>query len=137
MGRLLAVLVAALLLAACAPAATSTGPGNVVNVKLTDNKILMDRTTVTAGTVTVTISNTGVISHSVDLIRSDLAHDRLPPDPKDQSRVQLTGLVKSVGVLSPGTSSSFAAELEPGSYVFLCNEPAHYLIGMHIALTVK
>lgn len=136
MGRLLAVLVAALLLAACAPG-SNTGPVDTVTVKLTDNKISLDHPTVAAGTVSVTVSNTGVIAHSVDLIRTDLAHDRLPPDPNDQSRVQITGMVKSFGVLSPGTSASFSATLDPGQYVFLCNEPAHYLIGMHIALTVK
>jgi len=25
----------------------------------------------------------------------------------------------------------------PGNYVLICNQPAHYLLGMHIAFTVK
>lgn len=136
MRRIGAMLACVWLISACGGANTSSSSAGLV-MRLTDNKIALERTSIPSGDVAVTVTNTGSIVHSVDLIKTDIPHDRLPADPKDKSRVQETDIVKSAGQIQPGKSLSFTVRLEPGSYVILCNEPAHYLIGMHVPLTVE
>ncbi len=135
--RALPVIVLLLLGAACGPAAPSPASGAGLSVKLTDNAMVLDRPIVAGGQVNVTVANTGLIAHSIDLIKTDIPHDRLAPDPKDATRVQVSSLGTSMGRVAPGTELSFTVDLPPGSYVFLCSQPAHYLIGMHAPLTVK
>ena len=94
--------------------------------------------TVAAGEVGFRIHNGGSVAHEVVLIRTDLGPDQLPvtggvvdlTDP----RLSVVSGVKAIG---PGTDSGFGARLEPGSYVLVCNLPAHYQAGMHTAFRVE
>jgi uncharacterized cupredoxin-like copper-binding protein len=129
-----ALLTATALLAACssAPAATTN-----ITVTLTDKEIALSQSDVDAGSVTFTIVNKGTTVHSLVLMKSDLPHDNIPADPKDPAKVQETGSIAVTGQLAVGASMQLSRKLVAGNYVLVCNEPAHYIVGMHTGLVVK
>lgn len=135
--RFAATLIAAALLAAACGASPASGTATTVTVTHDDKSITLDRTSVPAGVVTLKMVNTGAVIHSLVVLKTDLPHDKIPADPKDGSKVQLTGVVRESGQITAGQTKELSVKLEPGSYVLVCNEPAHYIIGMHTAFTVK
>ncbi len=134
---------AVLFLAAACGGASSAGTtlaqqaGGNVAVTVTDNSITALPATLGAGKATFTVKNTGTVVHSIVLLQTETTHDKIPADPKDASKVVETGKVGESGQIQVSQSKDFAVDLKPGKYVILCNEPAHYLLGMHIAFTVK
>jgi uncharacterized cupredoxin-like copper-binding protein len=122
-------------LASCGTSAAE--PGTNVEVTLTDKEILLSAPTVSASTVTFTFTNKGTVMHSVVILRTDLGHDRIPADPKDPSKVQEPGSIAVTGEIAVGASKQLSRKLTAGQYVLVCNEPAHYIVGMHTALVVR
>ena len=129
---------ALLLLAACGGAGTAGGQsGGSVAVKLTDNGIGLDRTSVTSGKVTFNITNAGTVVHELAVLKTDLPADKLPANPDKPGKVKEDGNVGEVeGIAAKGTKD-LSLDLQPGAYVLICNLPAHYGMGMHTAYTVK
>ena len=126
-------------LAACADAssgAATGGAGTKVTVTLTDNAIELSEPSAVAGKVTFEVVNKGTAVHSLVLIRTDLPHDKIPADPKNDAKVDEKGSIVSSGQLAVAQSKSFSRDLKAGSYVLVCNEPAHYLVGMHVGFVV-
>ena len=126
----------ALLLGACSSAAPAAGTTNVT-VTMTDKGITLSDPSVPAGAVTFTVVNKGTIIHSLVLIKTDVPHDKMPLDPKDPTKADETGSVAATGQMAVGASKQIARQLAAGNYVLVCNEPAHYAVGMHIGLVVK
>ena len=91
--------------------------------------------TFSAGDITFGIQNEGPSVHEFVILRTDDAPDALPVEngliPEDQ-----IDLVDEAEDIAPGTDTSLSANLQPGSYVLVCNLPAHYGAGMHAAFTV-
>lgn len=134
----LAIVVAAACGSSPSGAATSgAGGASAVKATLTDNKIVLDKATGAGGTVTFNVANSGTVVHSFLILKTDVAQDKIPADPKDASKVQELGLVKTTGQIPAGQTKDLSAKLDPGNYVLICNEPAHYVVGMHVAFTVK
>jgi len=132
--------IAILVLAACGGAASSgggAGAGGSVAISLTDNMVTLGATTVAPGKVTFTVKNTGSVVHSLVVLKTNLAHDKIPADPQDASRADERGKVAGSGQIAAGETKEFTVDLSSGKYVVMCNEPAHYLVGMHTALTVN
>lgn len=129
----------ALLAAACGGATTSavTTGGTTVTATLADQAIQLDQPSAASGTVTFKVANSGTVVHSLILLKTDVPHDRIAPDPKDASRVDQTGLLRETGQIPVGQTKEFVVKLAAGNYVLVCNEPAHYVIGMHIPFTAK
>jgi len=126
----------ALAISACAssgPAPTATS----VMVRMGDKEITLSQAEVPAGLVTFSIMNNGSIVHSLVLIRTDVAHDQMTLDPADPSKVDEKGSIAVTGQMAVGAMAQFARALVPGKYVLVCNEPAHYAVGMHTGLVVK
>ncbi len=90
-----------------------------------------------SGVVTFKVVNTDRNIHSIVLLKTDLAHDKIGADPKDASRPDKTGELKETGEVPGGQTKQFSVKLGPGSYVLVCNEPAHYAVGMHAAFKVQ
>ena len=88
-----------------------------------------------AGSVTFNISNEGPSTHEFVIIKTDDAPDTLPV--KD-NEVQEDGLnvVDEQEDIAPSTTGVLQTNLGAGSYVIICNLPAHYESGMHTAFTV-
>lgn len=133
--RLLTLLLAAAGMA-CG-AGTASEPATVVTATSTDKAIQLDRASAPAGVITFRVVNADTNVHSLVLLKTDVAHDKIPPDPKDAARPDKTGELRETGEIAGGRSKELTVKLAPGSYVLVCNEPAHYAVGMHVPFTVK
>ena len=107
-----------------------------VDVTLADFSVTPSVESVPAGTVKFVVRNTGAIDHNFRLIKTDLAADALPTDEglADESQLEVISSIEDFG---PGESRDVSADLEPGSYVLLCNFVGHYQSGMTVAFTVE
>ena len=134
MRTVLGLIGVAVLLAACGGA---SGPATALDVKLTDTTIVLSQASAPAGKVTFTVKNDGTTIHSLVFLRTTLDEAKLPEDPKDATKVDERGNVGKLGQLAAGETKSVTIDMPKGSYVIVCNEPAHYIVGMHVALAVK
>lgn len=125
----------ALLLSACAsqPAALPADVQVVVDMK--DYAVALSVTTVKAGSVKFGIRNLASMEHQFDLIRTDLAPDKLPID--SGAKAKEDGLVKQVKGIGAGKVATISADLSPGRYLVICNIAGHYQLGMRAELRVE
>jgi uncharacterized cupredoxin-like copper-binding protein len=138
--RALAIfLTAAAFTAACGGGGTTSTGGATATLTATlkDTTIQLDQPSAASGTVTFKVVNAGSVVHSLILLKTDVPHDKLALDPKDASKVDPAGLLRETGQIPVGQTKEFSVKLAPGNYVLVCNEPAHYQIGMHLGFTVK
>ena len=127
----LLTLAAVFVLAATAAACGGEDEGTV-NATLKDFAITLDPTTAPAGDVTFDITNDGPSQHEFVVFRTDLAPDQLPTTEEDG-----VPIVDEVEDINADSSATLTVSLTAGSYVLLCNLPAHYQQGMHTTLTVS
>ncbi len=129
-------------LAACGTSTTS------VDISLREFSIAPSVATAPAGTVTFEVTNDGPNDvHEFVVIRTDLAIDALPTD--DDGAVLEDGegmeVIDEIEDLAVGSSETLMLDLEPGTYVLICNiveeedgtTEAHYAMGMRAAFTVE
>ena len=105
-------------------------------VSLVEMSIRLDHGSAAAGTVTFVVRNNGTAVHEFVVLRTNFAQNQIPNDPTQPGKVLEPGFVTRVAGLAPGASASVTLNLVAGSYVLICNEPAHYIAGMHTAFTV-
>lgn len=113
---------------------TSSGP---IAVTLVDVAIRLDRTTTSAGAVTFSIKNAGTVAHELIVLKTDVPQDQIPTDPSKPGSVTQPGFIGQSATLQPGGTTTLTLTLASGKYVLMCNQPAHYLIGMHAGFTVN
>ena len=131
-------LTAAVLLAACGGAGTTGAQsGGSVAVKLVDNAISLDQSSLNAGKVLFRITNAGTIEHEFAVLKTVLGADKLPADPDKPGKVKEDGNVGEVEAIAVKGTKDLSLDLQPGQYVLICNVPDHYGHGMHVAFTVK
>ena len=134
----LTTLAAAFLFALSACSAAPAATGGQITVSLSDHTVQLLQTSVTRGPVTITVKNIGTVVHSLVVLRTDLDHDMIPPDARDQAKADERGKVGgTTEPLKAGQSVQIKLDLSAGKYVLICNELAHYQIGMHAPLTVN
>ena len=132
----LRLLLAAALLASCAQAPEALPSDVQVVVDMKEYSVTVSVTTVKAGSVKFGVRNVGTMEHSFELIRTELAVDKLPVD-TGSAKVKEDGLVRQVKSLSPGRVATLTLDLAAGKYVILCNVAGHYQLGMRAAFTVE
>ena len=110
--------------------------GTLVDVTMTEFSVTSLVDTVPAGTVKFVVRNTGAIDHNLRVIKTDLAPDALPTDAGEADESQLD-VVAETEDFGAGESRDVSADLEPGSYVLICNFVGHYQSGMTVAFTVE
>jgi uncharacterized cupredoxin-like copper-binding protein len=135
MRALLAIVTSLVVLTACGTAAGSTG--GPVSVTLTDTGVTLVQTSVNAGAITFKVKNTGTIEHELVVVKTDVAADKIQPDPDEPGKMSEAGSLGESGDLTAGELKEFTLNLTPGKYVLMCNQPGHYMVGMHIAFEVK
>lgn len=106
-------------------------------VTLVDTAVKLDRTSAPSGPVTFAIKNSGSVAHELVLLKTDVPQDQIPVDPSKPGLVSQPGYITQTPTLLPGASTTLSVTLTGGAYVLLCNQPAHYLIGMHTAFTAN
>lgn len=121
------------------PTEADGGEASAVDVQLADFSIAPSPDTIPAGDVTFTATNNAVISHTLEVIRTDLPADALPTTDEDIVDEEAEGLelVVESDDIRAGESAEISATLEPGSYVLICNIETHYDAGMQTAFTVQ
>jgi len=110
-----------------------TGP---VAVSLTDIAIKLDQGWTSAGPVTFSIKNVGTVVHQLVVLKTDIPQNQIPVGTTPGTVTQ-PGFVGTTALINPGGSATLTLPLTSGNYVLLCNQPAHYLIGMHIGFKVN
>ena len=128
------VAILAILPTSCSGSGSAEPTGDIA-VTLKDFSVSADPATFAHGDITFGIHNDGPSVHEFVILRTDDAPDALPVEngviPEDQ-----IDMVDEAEDIAPGTDTTLDVSLEPGSYVLVCNLPAHYAAGMRAAFTV-
>ena len=123
-----------------ATAAAQAWTSPVLPVELSEYQVQMP-TTVTAGVKILQITNAGTMQHELLVFRPDASINptNLPVDSSGNVVEDAPGINKITDGpnLNPGDVQSRSLDLSaPGTYVFLCNLPGHYKLGMWTVVTV-
>ncbi len=129
--RLLISAVLAVVIVGC----SSESTGTPISVDITDTSFDLDVTSTAAGAVSFRIENTGGQVHEFEVIAGAEPGQVLP---LQNGVADTTGLsvVDEVEDIVPGASTELNVELEPGTYLLICNLPAHYAAGNRAEFTV-
>src|SRR5437870_2676581 len=125
----------AFLVVSCAAPAEGAPGGSQVVAELGDYKITVNVPSIKAGTIKIGVRNLGTMEHSFEVIKTDLAPDKLPFDGAS-AKAKEDGKVGEIASIPAGKSAAVTLDLAPGKYVFICNVAGHYQLGMHTGFTV-
>lgn len=136
------VLGTAMFAVACGGGSPGSGPAagattTTVAVSLVDNGIKVDVPRANGGKVTLSVKNDGSVVHSLIVIKTNLDEAKIQASSADPGKVDERGSVGATGQIAVGASKDLTLDLAAGKYVLVCNEPAHYIVGMHAAFTVQ
>lgn len=135
--------------AGTAEATLGAGGGDgatTIDVELREYSVIPAQSSAPAGSITFNVSNIGPNDpHELVIVRTDLAPDALPTDADGAVPEDEVDLVDEVEELAVGDSEQLTTDLEPGSYVLICNIveeedgeiEAHYALGMRTGFTVE
>ncbi len=134
-------------IAAMASCNNGVGPV-VVNVTLDEFSVTLSPTSAAAGRITFRATNAGGEVHELVVVKADQVPDALPTEANGSYLENGPGteLVDEIEDISAGESAELTLELEPGSYVLLCNiveveddgeVESHYAMGMFAGFTVE
>ena len=123
-------------------AVTGGSPATHPSVKagLREWAVTFDQTILSRGTYTFKIANDGKVEHELIAFRTSLSPGALPTAADGRINEEDPALVSATDGpnLKPGQTTSRTVDLTtPGTYVFMCNLPAHYGLGMHTVVTVS
>lgn len=130
-----ALMLLAILIVSCAQPAAEAPAGSQVVAEMADYKITVNVASVKAGSIKIGVRNLGTMEHSFEVIKTDLAPDKLPTDAAS-AKAKEDGKVGGIASIPAGKSASVTIDLTPGKYVFICNVAGHYQLGMHTGFTV-
>ena len=102
-------------------------------VTLDDFKINPSTTALQAGKVEFEVKNTGKMAHEFVVIDTSKPAAKLGKG----SRVPEHGNIGETGNLKPGQAKTIVLNLRKGHYAVICNDPGHYMAGMHKDVTVS
>jgi uncharacterized cupredoxin-like copper-binding protein len=113
-----------------------------VPVTLSDYKVALPSTTLTAGVKTLQITNAGAMQHELLVFHPSASIDpnNLPTDSNGGINEDAPGINKisdGDNIDPAGTQTRTVDLTQPGTYVFVCNLPGHYKLGMHTIVTVS
>ncbi|MCH7835502.1 MAG: hypothetical protein IH864_01390 [Chloroflexi bacterium] len=115
---------------------TPAGAATTVDVGLEEFAVNPAQDAAGAGALTFSVSNDGTIVHNFRVIKTDLAPDALPTANAQADESQLD-VVASAPEFNAGETQEVSVDLDPGSYVLICNIAGHYDLGMRAAFTVE
>jgi uncharacterized cupredoxin-like copper-binding protein len=112
-----------------------------VTVALNQWSITPQASQIPAGPVTFKVMNDGMMAHEFVVMRTDTsaADFHIGSFEGEQSRVNEDTVGTNVGEtgdMAAGANKTITIDLKPGHYVFMCNLPGHYALGMHTDFTV-
>jgi uncharacterized cupredoxin-like copper-binding protein len=163
MNRLNSLLLAATIIGALGASSAGALAAATVNVTLTNQSITSDLpnnlgmampgadmskavmsvvaspNVVPAGEVTFVATNKSAdFTHEMIVVKVSDSHRPLPYVPTDTKvNEDAAGHLGEVSELDPGASGKLSLNLDPGTYMLLCNVPGHYMAGMWTTITVR
>jgi uncharacterized cupredoxin-like copper-binding protein len=130
--------IAALAVAGCG--STSSTPNTTASAAIQKDVVTLDdfaiqpkTTALKAGKVEFKVKNSGKMAHEFVVIDTSKPAAKLGSG----KRVPEKGNVGETGNLKPGQSKTVVLNLRKGHYAVICNDPGHYMAGMHRDLTVS
>lgn len=105
-----------------------------------DFTIHLSTSHVAAGPFALVATNRGPSAHELVVFRTTLAPNKLPLDANGdviENSPEMVKVADSGASVPPGQSRTLYTVLTPGNYVFVCNLPGHYRLGMRAALVVQ
>jgi uncharacterized cupredoxin-like copper-binding protein len=123
------------------PAALAAFSAADIPVKLSEYKVALPSTTLTAGVKTLHITNDGAMQHELLVFHPSAPIDpnNLPTDNTGAISEDAPGVnkISDGDNINPGGAQTRTVDLtQPGTYVFVCNLPGHYKLGMRTIVTV-
>ena len=79
-------------------------------------------------------------THELLVVKTDTPPEQFQPETANPTKVDESklGSVKELPHdLKPRQSANLTLSLTPGQYVLMCNQPGHFMAGMHSILTVS
>lgn len=127
---------------------TGSGESEAVNVVLGEYVVQPDRDSVGAGQVTFAVDNQGGETHEFVVVEAASA-DELPVDENgafDEETFGEDNVLGEVEDVESGEQGELTLDMEPGTYLLLCNVTeeeeggeleSHFAEGMHTTFTVE
>ncbi len=108
----------------------------VVSVDLTEWSVMPDVSSIEAGAVTFSASNSGSEDHELVILKTDEAAGTLTvvDGRVDESAYDEIGEIEE---FAPGLDQAATFRLDPGAYVLICNIADHYEEGMYAEFAVE
>ena len=109
-------------------------------------RLVVDRTTVPAGTVSLVLSNAGFRTHEMVVLplaagqqagARPVGYDRKVDETGSLGEASQTGGSGAGEGIQPGTAGWTTLNLSAGRYEVICNLPGHYAAGMYAEITVS
>jgi uncharacterized cupredoxin-like copper-binding protein len=124
-------------------ACSSDSSGTTVDVTEADFSVKPSVSSVTAGTVSFKVKNSGTFTHEMVVVKVAAATD-LPTKPDGEVNEDKISAAKRMGEVEdvlPGTTKTLKLKLEAGKYVLFCNKidgatRVHFKRGMHADFAV-
>lgn len=132
--------IAALAVAGCGSSSSTQNPSTPASaavqkdsVALDDFAIKPDTTRLKPGKVQFNVKNDGKTAHEFVVIDTSKPAAKLGKG----ARVPERGNIGETGNLKPGQAKTLVLNLRKGHYAVICNDPGHYMSGMHRDLVVS
>lgn len=131
------------LIAAIIAVAPIARADQAVNVTLSDHgmdsmHMMLSTNQVTAGKITFNVINTSQdLVHELVIVKSDQPVETIAFNDKENEVTESAiKVVTELDDIDPGKSGILTVNLDPGTYVLLCNKTGHFKAGMVNRLTV-
>ncbi len=120
--------------AAAAPATTAVD--GKITVDASEYAFMPAAVTAKPGKLSFTLDNKGKIPHELIVLKTSADPAGLKVDPST-ARISESSSVGEVSETAAGKAKTSTLDLAAGTYVYVCNIPAHYGLGMYGVLEVK
>lgn len=121
-----------------AAATTTVATSAPIAITIADGSITLSSSSVVAGVVRFTLTNTSVALHEIDVVRAPQGIDKLPVTPRGNfnEHTKLATVVREAVKIQPKATRSFQVRLTKGTYALLDNLPGHFAKRELAGLTV-
>ena len=126
----------ALVVASCSSGPEALPADVQITVDMKEYNITVTPSSIKAGTIKFGVRNIGTMEHEFDLIKTDLAPDKLPVD-TGQAKAKEDGLVRQEKSIQPNKVGTTTVVLAAGHYLIICNVAGHYQLQMRAELKVE
>jgi uncharacterized cupredoxin-like copper-binding protein len=100
--------------------------------------ITLDPAATGAGPIVFNVSNDGEVEHEFEVFKTDAAPEDIPvADGHADMEAAGAEEIEEVEDIAPGATAELETDLEAGTYLIVCNLPAHFEQGMYTTFTVE